>query len=181
MLRGETLAMAAATAMLLGLAALRKRRGWREDASGAVVVRPIREEDRATWMQLWQGYVGFFGMTLDEEITNATWRRIMDGNHDLNCVVAERVGGQVVGFATFLVTPNTWSIQPGVYLEDLFVCKNMRGQGIGAKLILHLRDMCISQNYSRLFWVTEEDNLVAQALYNRVGYRTPYIQYRVQL
>ena len=52
----------------------------------------------------------------------------------VEAVVAERAG-RVVAFALFFTNFSTFLAKPGLYLEDLFVAPDQRGQGIGQALL----------------------------------------------
>ena len=50
-------------------------------------------------------------------------------------LIAEE-GGQAVGFALFFHNYSTFLTKPGIYLEDLFVLPEHRGQGHGAAALI---------------------------------------------
>ena len=76
---------------------------------------------------------------------------------------------QIVGFALFLHNYSTFLTKPGIYLEDLFVLSNHRGQGIGKALLTHLAQLAISRNCGRLEWSVLDWNEPAIAFYQRMG------------
>ena len=49
-----------------------------------------------------------------------------------------QAGGRPAGFALYFFNYSTFLAQPGLYLEDLFVQPEFRGDGIGKALLLHL-------------------------------------------
>jgi len=116
----------------------------------------------------------------DPDVTNSTWERLVDHQlQDMKGVIATNDIGEMVGFAHYVLSHNTWSVEKGCYLEDLFVKENCRGQQIGRKLIQALADMVKLNGWSRLFWVTTSDNIPAQQLYNSIAKKTDLIQYRM--
>ena len=52
-------------------------------------------------------------------------------------VLAE-LSGKAIGFALFFPSYSTFLTQPGIYLEDLFVLFDYRGQGIGKALFTYV-------------------------------------------
>jgi len=66
-----------------------------------MIVRPIRPEDRAAWEPLWQGYQTFYKVSLPEEVTESTWRRLHDPAEPVHGLVAE-FDGRLVGLAHFV-------------------------------------------------------------------------------
>ncbi len=82
-------------------------------------------------------------------------------------VAADAVTGAVVGFANYVLHPNTWGVQLVCYLEDLFVSAELRGAGAGRALIDWLIATGKRQSWSRVYWMTQESNRVARRLYDR--------------
>jgi GNAT superfamily N-acetyltransferase len=82
--------------------------------------------------------------------------------------VAE-VAGQGVGFALFFHNYSTFLTQPGIYLEDLFVLPEYRGQGIGKSLLTYLAQLAVTRNCGRLEWSVLDWNAPAIAFYERMG------------
>lgn len=76
---------------------------------------------------------------------------------------------QVVGFALFFYNYSTFLTKPGIYLEDLFVTAEYRGQGIGKALISHLAKLAIAKDCGRLEWSVLEWNVNAIAFYEKIG------------
>lgn len=145
-----------------------------------VTVRPASADDYAAWRPLWDGYVAFYGATVPEDVTETTFARCLDRNIPVYCFVAE-ADGVVVGFATVVLHLGTWSLAPVAYLEDLFVSDSVRGQGVGRALLEFLVSACRDQGWRRLYWQTKPDNAAAQALYDKVGTRTDWVRYDVDL
>jgi len=117
-----------------------------------------------------------------DEVTAETWRRCLDTAFPaLRCLVAESrasaTRGQVVGFATLLEHPGTWSIAPVGYLEDLFVAPEARRQGVADALMRASAETGRQVGWSKLYWRTDRANIGAQALYDRLGKRTTWLVY----
>src|SRR4051812_40036648 len=97
-------------------------------------IRAALPADEPAWRELWRGYCRFYNAQLSDEVTDRTWKRILDPDSAIMCVVAE-VEGRVVGFANCVVHENTWETQAICYLEDLFVAPGARKRGVGAALL----------------------------------------------
>ncbi len=145
----------------------------------ALQIRSALPGDEAAWRSLWLGYCSFYGVALAPEVTDRTWKRILDPDSAVMCVVAE-VEGQVYGFANCVMHENTWQTQPVCYLEDLFVLPAARGRGIGAALIDWLRNAMRAEGWARLYWMTHEDNTDARALYDRFARADGFVRYVVR-
>jgi GNAT superfamily N-acetyltransferase len=63
------------------------------------------------------------------------------------------------------------------YLQDLFVSEQLRGQGIAAALIERVAQSARQRGASRLYWLTQDDNARARALYDRVAQYKGFIRY----
>lgn len=140
------------------------------------LIRPALPADEAAWRKLWRGYCDFYGASVSDEVTARTWARILDPDSGVLCIVAE-VDGQVYGFANCVIHENTWELQPVCYLEDLFVLPSARGRGMGKALIEWLRNAMRAEGWSRLYWVTAQDNKRARALYDQFTEVDGFVRY----
>ena len=68
-------------------------------------------------------------------------------------------------------------IEPVCYLQDLFTREQARGQGVGRALINAVYDRAREAGSTRVYWQTQETNVVAQALYDKVAKRSGFIVY----
>lgn len=78
-------------------------------------------------------------------------------------------GGAVVGFALFFHNFSTFLAQPGIYLEDLFVIPERRGDGIGRALLERLAQVAVERGCGRLEWAVLDWNRAAIGFYERLG------------
>ena len=74
-----------------------------------------------------------------------------------------------VGFALFFHNYSTFLGRPGVYLEDLFVLPEWRGQGIGRELLVTLARLAVERGCGRLEWSVLGWNEPAIGFYQRMG------------
>jgi GNAT superfamily N-acetyltransferase len=84
------------------------------------------------------------------------------------CLIAEW-NGRPAGFALFHYNFSTWRGQPGLYLEDLFVLTEMRGNGIGKALLQRLAQIALQENCYGLRWMVLEWNDPALKFYESLG------------
>ena len=77
------------------------------------------------------------------------------------------------GLAHILLHRSTWSPTWYCYLEDLFVDPSHRGKGAGRALIEAVYREADAHQCTRTYWVTEETNATARALYDRMATKTP--------
>ena len=74
-----------------------------------------------------------------------------------------------VGFALWFRNFSTWLGRHGVYLEDLYVRPDHRGNGHGKALLAALARICIERGYGRLEWWVLDWNEPALAFYRSIG------------
>ncbi|MHC4849481.1 MAG: GNAT family N-acetyltransferase [Planctomycetota bacterium] len=84
------------------------------------------------------------------------------------CLLAER-DGEPVGFALFFMNYSTWRGRPGLYLEDLFVPPELRGDGIGGALLQRLAELTVDRGGARLEWSVLDWNEPAIRFYESLG------------
>ncbi|HAX76571.1 MAG TPA: GNAT family N-acetyltransferase [Cyanobacteria bacterium UBA11372] len=77
--------------------------------------------------------------------------------------------GQAVGFALFFHNYSTFLTKPGIYLEDIFVLPQYRGQGIGKALLSYIAKLAVERGCGRLEWSVLDWNSPAIAFYQRMG------------
>ena len=160
-----------------------------------LTIRAVAESDAAAWRRLWAGYVAFYAATVADEITEHTWRRMLDPAAPVigrvaecgvaECGVAEcgvaEGDGHVAGFSVSVIHEGTWTLAPVCYLEDLFVDPAARGGGIGRALIEDLVDLGRQRGWSRLYWHTRAGNTAARRLYDRFAAADDFVRYRMTL
>ena len=83
-------------------------------------------------------------------------------------LIAEGPDG-AVGFALFFHNFSTWTGKRGLYLEDLYVTPEARGQGVGAALLTTLAGLAIDRDCARFEWSVLDWNADAIAFYRKVG------------
>jgi GNAT superfamily N-acetyltransferase len=88
-----------------------------------------------------------------------------------SCLVAEsgETGSAVVGIALWFRNFSTWTGQPGIYLEDLFVEPAHRGSGLGKALLAALARIAVERGYRRLEWAVLKWNQPSIDFYEALG------------
>ena len=95
--------------------------------------------------------------------------------------IAESEDGTAVGFALWFRNFSTWQGKHGIYLEDLYVRPNHRGNGIGQALMATLAAECERRGYPRFEWWVLDWNESARKVYEHLGAAalTEWIPYRL--
>ena len=86
----------------------------------------------------------------------------------VEALIAE-LAGKPVGFALYFRNYSTLTMQPGIYLEDLFVQPTVRGQGVGKALLSSLAQRVLDRQWEHLNWAVLDWNEPAIAFYRRIG------------
>ena len=86
----------------------------------------------------------------------------------VEAIVAERAS-RVVAFALFFTNFSTFLGKPGLYLEDLIVAPEQRGQGIGRALLTRLARIAVERDYGRFEWSVLDWNEQAIRFYEGMG------------
>ncbi len=84
-------------------------------------------------------------------------------------LLAEDENGEPVGFALYYLSFSTFVSKPTLYVEDLFVLPESRGQGIGKAFFRELIEIAKKRGYGRVEWSVLDWNDKAINLYNALG------------
>ncbi|MCC7087858.1 MAG: GNAT family N-acetyltransferase, partial [Dehalococcoidia bacterium] len=84
-------------------------------------------------------------------------------------ILAETGEGASAGFALFFHNFSTREGKPGIYLEDLFVRPEFRGQGYGKALLAELARLAVERGCARLEWAVLDWNEPSIQFYRALG------------
>lgn len=84
-------------------------------------------------------------------------------------IMAETAEGESAGFALFFHNFSTWEGKPGIYLEDLFVRPELRGNGYGKALLAELARLAVERGCARLEWSVLDWNEPSIEFYKALG------------
>lgn len=76
---------------------------------------------------------------------------------------------KVVGIAIWFLNYSTWLGKHGIYLEDLFVIPEARGEGHGIALLKELAKICVDNDYERFQWWVLDWNKPSIDFYESIG------------
>ncbi len=95
--------------------------------------------------------------------------RALFGDRPYAEAVLAWVDSTPVGMALFFHNFSTFLMQPGIYLEDIFVQPDYRGQGIGQALLVHVGQLALERGCGRFEWSVLDWNTPAIEFYQRMG------------
>lgn len=84
-------------------------------------------------------------------------------------VIIGEYKNEPIGFALFFHNFSTFLGKPGIYLEDLYVQPEMRGKGIGKKILSFLAKLAIDRKCGRLEWCCLDWNEPSIKFYKQLG------------
>lgn len=143
-------------------------------ASGSLVIAPLVAGDRGEWEVLARGYKAFYKTEVTPGGYEEAWRRLL--GEDGVFGVGGRARGRLVGIAHYLFHTSVWA--PKVcYLQDLFVAPEARGRGVARALIEAVAHAAREAQAERYYWLTQDDNKVARALYDKVAKFNGFLRY----
>ena len=89
--------------------------------------------------------------------------------------------GQAVGFAVYFYNYSTWLAKPGLYLEDLYVSPQFRGNGAGKLLLKKMAQIALEQGCGRFEWSCLDWNKPSRDFYVSIGAKSQdeWIGYRM--
>jgi GNAT superfamily N-acetyltransferase len=136
-----------------------------------VTVRPARPGDVKTVFDLISALADYERLLHEVEATPEQVSEALFGETPrVFCDLAE-VDGEIVGFALWFYTFSTFRGKHGLYLEDLFVLPEHRGNGVGRVLLSDLASRCLAEDLGRLEWSVLDWNEPAIAFYRSMGAR----------
>ena len=134
-----------------------------------VVIRRATDRDAPVLAPLFDAYRCFYEQPSDPGLAQAFLeKRLKSGE---STVFVAEVDGTAVGFVQLY--PSFDSVEAGAVwiLHDLFVKPGGRERGVGRALMEAARALAVETGAVGLSLATATDNLVAQGLYESLGYR----------
>jgi GNAT superfamily N-acetyltransferase len=134
-----------------------------------VTLRAATEDDVATILGFIRQLARYEKLEDRVVATEAQLRTHLFGPRAMAEVVLAERGSEPVGFALFFPNFSTFLGRPGLYLEDLFVREDARGQGVGRQLLSHLASLAVERGWGRMEWAVLDWNEPAIGFYRRLG------------
>jgi GNAT superfamily N-acetyltransferase len=132
-------------------------------------IRPARVEDVPVILQLIRDLATY--ERAPDEVT-ATEEQLVDvlfGERPAAEVLLAFEGKSPVGFAVYFYNFSTWLGRSGLYLEDLFVNPEKRGNGYGRALLVELAKIARDRGCGRMEWAVLNWNEPAIKFYRALG------------
>ncbi len=140
----------------------------------AIELRPLATADRAGWQPLAEGYKHFYRTEVEPAAYDEAFARLVaqDGVFGFGA----HADGRLIGIVHALWHTSCWAREQ-CYLQDRFVDEGARGRGVAAALIERVAEAARERGATRLYWLTQDTNTRARALYDRVADYRGFIRY----
>jgi len=142
----------------------------------AITIRELEPADQTRWLPLWQGYQEFYGVSLSEAVTEATWRRMLYRSEPIWGLGAFE-GAELAGITHYLFHRSTWLTADTCYLQDLYVVPAKRGRGMARALIDAVYREADAAGAGQVYWLTHTTNSTARTLYDTLATNAGFIVY----
>jgi len=101
--------------------------------------------------------------------TVETLRETLFGEKAYAEVVIGEFEGVPAGYALFFHNFSTFTGRPGIYLEDIYINKEMRGKGFGKCLLAYIAKLAVERNCTRVDWSVLDWNEPSIQFYRSIG------------
>ncbi|MBD2429455.1 GNAT family N-acetyltransferase [Phormidium sp. FACHB-1136] len=135
----------------------------------SITLRPAIPADVPTLVALIQALAEY--EKLSHEVTGRPedLARHLFGERPYAEAVLAELDGTTVGMALYFFNFSTFLMQPGLYLEDLFVLPDYRRRGVGQALFKYLGQLALERGCGRFEWSVLDWNTPAIEFYQRMG------------
>ena len=133
------------------------------------VIEVVSKNNIKEVLPLIRAYQEFYKVSDISDSKNEAFFSQFGESNPAGCQFIYRENGVAVGFATVYFSYASSITSKVAVLNDLFTVSNLRGKGVGRKLVEHCHQFASENNASRLQWVTAPDNEVAQKLYDSMN------------
>lgn len=133
------------------------------------VLRDATAADAATVHRLVRGLAEYEKMLDKYTASVADIGAAMAAGHFQAILASPDAGGEPVGVALYYYTFATFACRRNMFLEDLFVVPEARGQGHGLALLRALARKAVAEDCARIDWHVLEWNAPSIAFYAAIG------------
>jgi len=135
----------------------------------SIRIERATERDVPLILELIQGLAVYEKLAHEVTATEAGLRETLFGAPPAADVIIAYAGDTPAGFALFFPNYSTFLGKPGLYLEDLFVRPEYRGQGLGLALMKRLAQIAVERGCGRFEWSVLDWNEPAIGFYKSLG------------
>lgn len=135
----------------------------------AFVIRMATVQDVPLILAFIRGIAEYEKLTHEVTATEDILRDSLFGEKPAAEVILGFAGEVPAAYAVFFPSFSTFLGRPGLYLEDLFVKPEFRGQGLGKVMLAHVARLALERKCGRFEWSVLDWNEPAIGFYKKVG------------
>ena len=135
----------------------------------SVEIRAATPDDAAAVLALVTALAVYENEGDKVKMTEAGARKALAAGH-LNALLGF-VDGKPLAMALYFFNFSSWTGKRGLFLEDLFMAPELRGQGVGLDLLKRLAAMAVAADCGRMEWNVLDWNNSAKGFYEMLGAR----------
>jgi GNAT superfamily N-acetyltransferase len=134
-----------------------------------ITIEKVGHLDLSELLPLMRAYCDFYEVEpRDDRLVNMS-RALIDDPGEGMQLLARAEDRTPLGFATIFWGWSTLDAARIGLMNDLYVVPEVRGGGVGRRLIESCRGQCRKKGVPKLVWETAPDNKTAQRLYDSTG------------
>ncbi|WP_435357806.1 GNAT family N-acetyltransferase [Emticicia sp. SJ17W-69] len=136
----------------------------------SIIIRKAAEKDSdEIWflmkeLAVFEKYIDSFSIT-PEIVRQSGFQK---NPPDFYCLIAEN-NNKIIGILVYYFLPYTAQNRPAIYMKELYVDENYRGQKIGEQLMNALKIEAQKNNCKQIKWTVAPWNTAGQKFYERLG------------
>jgi GNAT superfamily N-acetyltransferase len=144
-------------------------------------IRKATEEDVPLILKFIKELSVYEKMSKEVAATEDTLRETLFGDKSYAQVLIAEIEGKPAGYALYFYNFSTFVGRPGLYIEDVYVSKEYRGQGIGTALFKYCAHIAKEHKCVRMEWIVLNWN-PARKFYDQMGARPmdEWVIYRLE-
>ena len=135
----------------------------------SLLIRDLAEADVPAFFTLLQHKAVFDGCPDALLATEERVRAALFGPAPMTHALVAVVDGKLVGMATYYKIFSTFIMQPGLWLDDLYLDAAQRGKGIGRAMMTQLCSIANASGCARVDWTVDSHNRDGRQFYLRLG------------
>jgi ribosomal protein S18 acetylase RimI-like enzyme len=133
-----------------------------------VLIRGAEPADIPAVLALMQQLAEHEGLAQYFQVTSEAFMRCcFEPPQRLQLIVAE-LADEIVGYATCLLQFSPWIGNDYLFLDDLYVSADVRGKGVGSRLMQQVGKLALERGVD-VRWHVDPENRAAQKFYGSMG------------
>jgi GNAT superfamily N-acetyltransferase len=140
-----------------------------ENMASTFAIRPATAADAGAILELIKELADYEKLSHEVVATEDDIRKSLFGGRPFAEALIGDYNGRPISFALFFYNYSTFLGKPGIYLEDLYVKPEHRGNGFGRQMLAHIARIARANNCSRFEWSVLDWNKPAIRTYEQLN------------